>query len=483
MTTEDQGPGSEWWKRREVELFIDVRSTLSRTISYAALRKAAPAEFEACSRASGPAGKERKALQKKGVPFEDWDGPAIRAEQETLRKLWAVGDSASGKAIRRFQKWLSTDDGRAALRDLCELQRKVYDGIKGAQAELDKAIGEAARPIVGAGDIDGEILHLAAEAERGYAFATGRIMRQLGQDVPTTWTHEAIKALTLTDPNEPKRDRRWIVRLVGGTAFQPELPTFNGYDPDEGTLIAALQHELPQWHTLKIIDACHSLALDDPAKDGGFWYHPARLMDLMGLRGREEGGKRYTTTAAKKRFQKRLDSLMRLQVEVSAVTITHRPGKGNRKSVRTYGKMHLLSIDRAAGTKRITLHSSERGRPATAVRMKVAALTWKEARHHIRLTGTARKFYALQDGAAYKLARYLLIRSRWLDSLELTESLENVAHHAGVEESEIRDALPYLKPLGIAARLDKAELLTAKIPAGAVDLRRPQLTRGKRDAP
>lgn len=334
-----------------------------------------------------------------------------------------------------------------------------------------------------------EIAEHAKEFEKEeIKLATGRVMRQLASNIPVAWTRSAIHKLTERERSE-RKERQWIVRLSKKEiTFQPDLAELADLiDPDDEGVIAALARALPDWYTLKIIDACHTLALADPEQDGGFWYHPARIADLLGLRGQRVRGQRYYTTAERLRFRKRLQNLMRLQVQVFLQTTTHRKGKGKRVSTVRCVKMFLLSPDLAAGTKRITLHGSGRGRPANAERIKVAAVTWSESRRfHIRLTGTARKLYALQDGSTYKVARYVLTRARMGNGgrgkLEITEPLENVERYAGLPEREIRKAVPKLyKELGIKAKVNMQGRLTARIPTGAVRL--PVLAQDKKAHP
>ena len=145
-----------------------------------------------------------------------------------------------------------------------------------------------------------------------------------------------------------------------------------------------------------------------------------------------------------------------------------------RKTTQTYGDLRLLDYDRTAApaTRRIRIHPGKHGRPSLARRVKVSALTWEEARRHrIGLNGITRKFYALQDGAAYKVARYFLTRAATLGQTEINERLSFVEHYAHLSREHIATALPKLGEIGISAAIDRGRVI-ASLPANALQLPR-----------
>lgn len=430
MTTEDQGPGSQWWKRREGKLWIDVRSTLGITITCAAARAAAPKEYEVCDQVSGPALAERKALQEKGVPFDDWDGPAIRTQQEALRKLWTAAGDAPDDAIRRLQKWLTTDNGRTAIHELCDLQRKVYDGAAFAEGEekLHKAIEAVARRIVGKTP---KLLAIGDEILRAFPdflpLGTGHGARTLARTLRSYKPEEIAGRVYKGYEVE-------ILDPEGKVYFHPLLPGMEP-DADAGSIQQAIVSVMPDAYALKILDLCAALALLDPTKGGKFWWHDNKATLAFGLAGRKDSTRGGACSMERKRYAERFELLVSTRVR-----ITHKLRGKARQVIE--GPL-LLKYDGPEGVTRAN-KTGRRGRPTVEHRYEVNEFLFAEAKRFN--VAVPRELFALPPGPVYKLARYCFVRCKMHRKGTPCEDLERVAHYAGLKTvQEVERTLRELK--------------------------------------
>lgn len=308
---------------------------------------------------------------------------------------------------------------------------------------------------------------------------TGPASRKL-QHWPDTWKHNSIKENLL---RHSTRSTSYCVRLktpTGSLGFQAELP-LEFKDKPEYAVLAALQHVLPNWHALKVIDVCHALALDDPKKDGGFWFHPARFDHILGLRGQEQGGRQYAKHSGRLRLARYTTWLSERHIE-----IYERVHRGDGKGWRTAeaplwsGPLLMRDPEGKREKQRVWLRGHPtRGRPAIAERMRVSPLTFTEAsRWNIELQNEAERLFQLRDAAAYKLGRYLFIRARMdlTRSLVIRESPDRLETYAGVPWHEALRVLPLLTGVGIEAREEAGELVATIHPSAVQLPRRPRLT-------
>ena len=431
---------------REQLLLNDALAHIRTAVGNAALVNAAPVEAEEARKAQEAAVKERKGLQEKGIPFEKWDGPAIREEIRAYQRLWDKGGAESTEAEKRLHHWIETPQGKRFLEKAASALKDRYDGKESDHlGKLKQEIIRRFIPSPSSPFSPADYRFICADRKSCMVTRTMKPYKPDELDISPGPFGRSYK-VTILDPE-------------GKVFFHPVL---RGLEPEapEGSIQQAILQKMPDAYAQKILDLCIDLALRDQfgRKSGKFWWHPNLANLAFGLKGRKDSRLGGANARERKRYKERFDRLASTKVEIRRTT---------RQGIEDVWTGYLITRD--IGERK--LDDKRPGRPTILHRYEVNEILFEEAKEH--KLKVPPELFMLPAGPVYKLARYAFVRNRMAQKVGRVppESLENVAIYAGLREPEVERALldlPRYKVPGLTVKQGRRGLIAMEYtpPAG-----------------